>query len=158
MHVCGEVISAFLILSPPCLPIFRPKTPYFSVATIVDPFLSHPLLLLTVIFYPLQDLLKGITSRADLNSENWAAHFANRLKYQWTSTHLRGSPPFAPLKRHEAYDYAALHATDRYSKGVLHEQMNTQTPNGVVRRRLGVSAMQGVDCMYTPCDLAPPYI
>ncbi|KAL3157904.1 hypothetical protein ABBQ32_012312 [Trebouxia sp. C0010 RCD-2024] len=60
-----------------------------------------------------QDLLRGITSRSDLNSDNWAAHFANRLKYQWVSTHLRGSPPFAPLKRHEAHDYAALHASDR---------------------------------------------
>ncbi|DBA82749.1 hypothetical protein WJX77_007341 [Trebouxia sp. C0004] len=60
-----------------------------------------------------QDLLRGITSRADWTSENWSAHFANRLKYQWTSTHLRGSPPFYPLKRSEASDYAALHATDR---------------------------------------------
>ena len=67
----------------------------------------------------MQDLLRGITSRADLTSDNWAAHFANRLKYQWTSTHLRGSPPFTPLKRSEAFDYAALHATDRYSHGTL---------------------------------------
>lgn len=61
----------------------------------------------------MQDLLRGITSRSDLNSHNWAAHFANRLKYQWVSTHLKGSPPFAPTKRQEAFDYAALHAKDR---------------------------------------------
>ena len=63
--------------------------------------------------YNMQDLLRGITSRSDLSSDNWAAHFANRLKYQWVSTHLRGSPPFAPQKRLEAHDYAALHAIDR---------------------------------------------
>ncbi len=60
-----------------------------------------------------------------MTSENWAAHFANRLKYQWTSTHLRGSPPFAPLKRSEAFDYAALHATDRYSRSTLQPILQT---------------------------------
>ena len=73
----------------------------------------------------MQDLLKGITSRTDLNSHNWAAHFANRLKYQWVSTHLRGAPPFAPSKRQEALEYASLGAADRSgfasgSQGVHH--------------------------------------
>ena len=73
--------------------------------------------------------MRGITSRTDLNSDNWAAHFANRLKYQWTSTHLRGSPPFAPLKRHEAHEYSALHATDRYSHhGLLFGKTLPQLP------------------------------
>lgn len=59
----------------------------------------------------LQDLLKGISTRADVHVGNWAFHLADKLRRAWFP--LAGSPPFAAHRGEEALEYAALPTLDR---------------------------------------------
>ena len=65
----------------------------------------------TILPSALQDLLKGISTRADVHVGNWAFHLADKLRRAWFP--LVGSPPFAAHRGEEALEYAALPTLDR---------------------------------------------
>ena len=82
-------------------------------ATDVDPPSQKPK---TVPPSALQDLLKGISTRADVHVSNWAFHLADKLRRAWFP--LVGSPPFAAHRGEEALEYAALPTLDRWTPGL----------------------------------------
>ena len=61
----------------------------------------------------MQGIMKGISTRSNLQTNNWAASLSEKLKMYWRTGRLPGRPPFAPQRRWEAYDYATLPLHDR---------------------------------------------
>lgn len=57
--------------------------------------------------------MKGISTRSNLQVGNWAASLSEKLKIYWRAGRLPGTPPFAPQRRWEAFDYATLPLRDR---------------------------------------------
>lgn len=60
-----------------------------------------------------QTLLKGISTRADITPANWTLYLSERLRQMWRSGGEPGQPPFAPARRQESVEYAALPTPDR---------------------------------------------
>ena len=61
----------------------------------------------------MQTLLKGISTRADITPANWTLYLSERLRHMWRSGGEPGQPPFAPTRRQESVEYAALPTPDR---------------------------------------------
>lgn len=61
----------------------------------------------------LQGIMRGISTRSNLQKGNWAASLSEKLKLYWRVGRLPGVPPFKPQRRWEAVDYARLPLEDR---------------------------------------------
>ncbi len=62
----------------------------------------------------LQDLMRGISQRSTITSQNWTMYLAERLKQRWRTSREYWPPPFLPRRNREAAEYSALPTIDRY--------------------------------------------
>ncbi len=60
-----------------------------------------------------QGLLRGISTRSELTTRNWATRLSDRLRAAWQAGGVPGQPPFAAARGQEALEYARLPAMQR---------------------------------------------